>query len=85
MPRFLGNCKLCATAVRFSVGSHPSMRLMAYYAAIATSNDRLPKTRSAAIRFSVVGCVERNLKSADPENGSTMYIWNFEREVSAFE
>ena len=57
------------------------MRLMAYFAAIAASNDRLPKTHSAEIHFSVVGCVEKKLKSADPENGSMMYIWDIEGEV----
>ncbi len=43
----------------------------------------LPKARSAAIRFSVEGCVENNLRSAVPENGRMMYIWDIEGEASS--
>ena len=53
------------------------------YAAIVAPFGCLPKARSAAIRFSVEGCVENNLRSAVPENGCMMYIWDIEREASS--
>src|SRR5579864_7757045 len=53
------------------------------YAAIVASFGCLPKARSVAIRFSVEGCVENNLRSAVPENGRMMYIWDIEGEASS--
>ena len=62
-------------------GSHTSIALKANYAAIGASIGCFAIARNAAIRFSVEGCVENNLRSAVPENGCMMYMWDIEGEV----
>src|SRR4029077_4742308 len=53
------------------------------YAALVAPAGCLPKARNAAIRASVGGCVENNLRKLVPENGFMMYMWDIEGEASS--